>query len=277
MTEPFLRVLRGVWCLVVACLVCCLASGCASVDRMYRGTVRLVDPDKMTLRGDVKWMSPLPNLREVEEGRKVVYLRTTNSSGSPVGSLYEKIAAGFGLAGYRVTRNVGEAHFTVNADVRYFGESSEKGGEGSMLTGAAVGGATGAVIGHNVGSGHRGAGAGIGVLAGLAVGNVLASRNKMISMELAVDVRIGERVEAGVKTVRRARDATGVNHVDVAGAEGGMSEGGSSEEQRVEVEEDFFYHKNRLAAHVAKMALTPDEALPWLSERLATSLSSVLP
>ena len=146
-----------------------------------------------------------------------------------------------------------------------------------MVTGAAVGGATGAVIGHNVGDGHRGAGAGIGALVGLAAGSVMANRNKMVEIELAVDVRIGERAKEGVKTVRKARDATGVSHADVVGAEGGRSQGGSSDEQRVELEEDFFYHQNRISARVRKMALTPAEALPWLTQRLVMSLSGVLP
>ena len=263
-------------------LIHCLAmgvllTGCATMDRAYQKTVGVVDPDKMTLQGGSKWMSPMPRLGMPGSGEMVVYLRFKNSSGSPLGDLYEEIRTGVEQAGYTVTRNRDEAHYVLTADVRFFGENRNKDAGGALLTGGALGGVTGAVIGHNVGNGNTGLGAAGGAVIGAAAANILANRNKMVEYDIAVDIRIGERMEGGVSTVRTAGDDTSVTHADIQGAEGGRSSGGSTEEQRVETTEDFLYHQNRLVAHVTRMGLTPPEALPYLRQKVVAGLSAVLP
>jgi len=95
-----------------------------------------------------------------------------------------------------------------------------------------------------------------------------------------VDVRIGERIEGGVRTTRRSGDEQTMSHSGSAGMGGrdsGSSRGGSEEEQRAVVEEDFLYHQNRLVTYVSKLNLGPDEADPVLRERLVKALSNVLP
>jgi len=260
--------------LTVAVIV---GTGCATTDSMYRGTVRIINPDKMTLQGTVKWMNPMPNLRPVSPDKRVVYLRVRNVSGSPLPDLTPQIRAGFEQAGYRVTTNPDEAWYTVTIDLRYFGENRKLDAGGSMLAGAAFGALPGAIIGHNVGSGHTAEGAIIGAAVGAAVGKIMANRNKMVEYDLVIDVRIGERVQGGVKTVRKSSSDAAVTHTDVRGAEGGRARAGSGEEQKVEVKEDFLFHENRLVAYAKRMALTPDEALPFLQQRLVAALSSVLP
>jgi outer membrane lipoprotein SlyB len=260
-----------------------LLIGCSTMDNAYRGTVKVVNPDKMTLQTDLKWMTPPTSmgLRQVGPDRMVVYLRFKNSSGAPVPNLYERIRGGLEQAGYRVTSNPEEAHFTVVTDVRYFGENREKDGGASILTGAVLGGATGAVVGHNIGSGYGTEGAVAGAVVGGALGNVMANRNKMVEIALAVDIRIGERIQGGVRTVRRGDESSAVTHADLVdvggGGEGGRSSSGTSDDQRAEVTDDFLFHSNRIVTTGTKMGLTADEALPVLSDRLSLALSSVLP
>jgi len=263
-----------------------LAAGCATMDRAYRGVTSVTDPDKTRLRGGVKWMNPQPPLREVSGEKMVVYLRTRNTSASPVplDELYARVHAGLEAAGYRVTRDRSEATYTVNADVRYFGENASKDGGAGLLAGAILGGAAGAATGHAIGGDGRatGIGAAGGAAAGAAIANIMANRNKMVEIDMVVDLRIGERIPSGVATTRRTEDEQRVTHGDSTtttggAAEGGRSSAGTTETQQVEIREDFLYHHNRLAAHAVKMGLTPDEALPFLTERIAAALSSALP
>lgn len=255
-----------------------LLAGCSTTDTMYRKTVSVVNPDKTTLQGGVRWMNPQPSLRPVNSDKMVVYLRFKNTSGSPLPNLQPQIKSAFEAAGYRVTRDPGEAQFTVMADARFFGENRTKDGGGSMVTGAVFGAIPGAIIGNNVrGGGHAGVGAAAGAVIGGAIGNIMANRNKMVEYDLVIDLRLGERVRGGVRTTRTSEEKSRVSHADAAGNEGGRSSGGSGEQQRAEMREDFLYHQNRLVGHVTRMALTPDEAVPFLEKRIVAAVGSILP
>ena len=152
-----------------------------------------------------------------------------------------------------------------------------------VLAGAVIGGVGGAVAGHAIR--QTGTSTGLGAAAGAAVvggaAAILANRNPMVEIDLVVDLRIGERIQGGAQTTRQTEGNQTVNQVQSAtvagGHEGGASKGGSSERQQVEVREDFLYHENRLVAHAVKMRLTPEEALPVLTDKMSAALSSVLP
>lgn len=256
-----------------------LLTGCQTADRAYEGTARVVNPDSTRLQGGVKWMTPPSQmgLRQTPPSSMTVYLRVKNSSGTPVEGLYDHVAAQLRQAGYEVTRSIGEAHYTLLADTRYYGENRERDAGAAMLTGAALGGVTGAVVGHNVGDGNRDIGAAAGAAVGAAVGNILANRNKMVEIDLVVDVRVGERVPGGVTTKTTTDTDSGVAHRDRSGAEVGRSSGGSTESQSVTRQDDFLYHDNRIVAHARRMNLTPEAALPHLKSRIAMAVGSVLP
>lgn len=50
------------------------------MDSAYTGTMRLTNPDAVTLSGDVDWVNPQPSLRLSED--MSVFVRVRNSSGS---------------------------------------------------------------------------------------------------------------------------------------------------------------------------------------------------
>lgn len=280
MKRNLLKSLTSVTFIVLAAYV---LSGCAAMDRGYRGVVGVVDPDRMQMTTDLKWMTPPTNmgLRPVKPEKMVVYLRLKNSAGYPVAGLYESLTSAMQQAGYRITRDPSEAHFTVVADVRYFGVNKNADGGASMLTGAVLGGVTGAVIGHNVGDNNTALGGGIGAAAGGAMGQVMANRNKMVEVALTVDLRIGERVGGGVETTRTgstsAKTTSGTATDVGGGVEGGTSKAETKDRQRFETKEDFLYHGNRIVATADRMGLTPEEALPALKTRIGLAMGSVLP
>ena len=280
-------------------------SGCTLMDKSYRGMTGMTNPDKMKLKGGIEWMAPQPALREVSPDKQVVYLRLRNTSGSPLemAPLQDRVRVGIESAGYRVTTNVNEAQFTVNADVRYCGDASKKEmGLGAAAT-TAVAGVGGAVAGHAIGGNDTGTvlGAAGGAAIGYGLASILANRNKMVQYDMVVDVRLGERV-GNVETTRRTDTETKVASASsrtVAGegqspgglkglvgnattgggttTSAGSGSAGSTQTQEVRMQDQFLYHENRLTANVMKMALTPEEAMPFLSDKIATALSSLLP
>ena len=256
-----------------------LLSGCATMDRAYEATSGWANPDSTTLKSNVKWMSPPSQLglRPVSADDMVVYLRYKNSSGSDLPNLYSDIRSSLQAAGYRITSDPDQAHFYLVADVYHFGQGKAPKGVGGIATGAAAGGATGAVIGHNVGSGHAGTGAAAGAVVGAGVANVMANRNPVREINLIVDLKIGERVQGGVKTVRKAETGSGVVHSDRAATQASRSQASSSSTQRIEVQDDFLMHTNRLVAQARRMNLNPEEAFPVLSRKLTAAISSALP
>ncbi len=263
--------------LVLAALV--VTSGCETGDRAYEGMVRATDPDKTTLQTTVTWMNPQPRIRPVSGNQMVVYVRVKNSAGADmdlVGSVMQQIQG----MGYRITTNIDEAQFTINADLRHFGEGSEK-SYTPVVAGAAVGAGAGAVVGNNMGSGHTAEGAVAGAVIGGLIGNVAANRNKMREINLIVDVTIGERIEGGVQSARRSGTDDSTTHsagvVTQGVRETGRSTSTSSETQSVNVKEEFLYHQNRVTASARRMNLTLLESQPVLTQKLSLAIANALP
>lgn len=273
----------GMMMLVLA--VGLLANGCASSDASYQGSYGVMDPDKVKLSVGSKWMNPMANMREVGPDKRIVYLRWNNSAGVDFPDLGRDIRAGFEQSGYRVTNNPEEAQYTVRIDLRHFGEASEKVGTMGTVGGAVVGGVAGGVAGHALGN-HSGVNTAAGAVAGaVLVGglmDVMANRNKMIEYDLVLDVRLGERIRGGVKTSRRADEGSETGHSAAFSAAGGSNEFGSSntqasEQQEVQTQDDFLYHKNTLTVYAVRMKMTPEMAIPALAQRVAPALKAILP
>jgi Enterobacterial TraT complement resistance protein len=262
---------------LLAAAAVAFGAGCATMDKAYVGTTKMVDPDKAKLKQETRWLNPQPNLRIVGQDKMVAFVRVRDSSGSGL-DVNREVQAAVEDLGYRVTRNIDEAQYILNCDIRYYGENSRADGGRATMAAGIGGGIIGGVIGHQ--SGNALGGAVVGAAATGLLFDTLAQRNKIREFDAVVDVRIGERIEGGVRTTRRAGDEQTVSHSGAAGAGGfdtGSSRGGSEEEQRDVVDEAFLYHQNRLVTYVTKLDLTPDEADPVLKERLVKALSNVLP
>jgi len=280
-----MNVIRGMKVIFLAGSLALAAVGCSTMDSAYQGGTSMTNPDKMTLRSQVKWMNPMPNLRIPPVNQRAVYVRIKNSSGSPMDMAYvnAQVRGAFGVQGYRVTMDPNEAFFVVQGDVRFFGESSTKDGTTGTVGGAIVGGVAGGIAGHAIGGNSTGTvvgAAGGALLVGWLM-DVLAERNKMVEYDLVVDLNIGERIATKVRTQRSSNQGAELGH-SAAVSSGGNTEYGSSsaetgEKQQVDLQEDFLYQKNTMSAAAVKMRMLPAEAFPVLTQKIATSLSEVLP
>ncbi len=254
-----------------------LATGCATMDAAYVGTVKAVDPDQVKLSQGTRWLNPHPNFRLVNQDKMVVYVRVRDSAGSGL-DISRDVRMALEDLGYRITRNIDDAQYILSIDIRYYGENANNDGGRATLT-AGVGGAiVGGVVGHQ--SGRAGEGAAIGGLATGLLFNTLANRNKVREFDVVVDTRVGERIKGGVQTTRRSSDQSSVRHsgsTNRGGMDSGSASGGTEETQTAYIEEDFLYSQNRLVAHVSKLNLQPEEAAPVLQKRLIRALSNILP
>jgi hypothetical protein len=262
---------------LLAFTVLAFGAGCAAMDKAYVGTVKAVDPDQAKLKQETRWLNPQPNLRIVGQDKMVAFVRIRDSSGSNL-DINHEVQHALEDLGYRITRNIDDAQYILTGDIRYYGENARVDGGRATMAAGIGGGIVGGIIGHQ--SGRTGEGAVVGAAATGLLFNTLANRNKIREFDAVVDVRIGERVEGGVRTTRRSGDEQTMSHSGSAGMGGfdaGTSRGGSEEEQRAVTNEDFLYHQNRLVTYVSKLNLGPEEADPALKERLVKSLANVLP
>ncbi len=276
------RMRAVVWCLMALSMVA-LISGCESIDRGYEGVVATTDPDRARLQTKVRWLNPQPRIRPVSADQMYVYSRMRNSAGADIDEFGFEDGLNDALErhGYRLTRNIDEAQFILNADLRFLGDAADKRFD-AVVGGAAVGAGAGAVIGHNVGKNNTGGGALIGAAAGALLGDIIANRNKQRIYTLVVDVSLGERIRGGVNTTRgteaeeNVRSSTGVTNTG-GSYEAGSARSGSSESQSVQLQEDFLYHDNRVIASAERLNLTLPEAEPPLTDRLTRAIAGALP
>lgn len=268
--------------LVLLAVVSFLAAGCESIDRGYEKTVAATDPDRTRLDVKFKWINPQPRIRPVNEDQMYAYVRVRNSSGSDIDefAFEDAVLDALDRRRYRITRNIDEAQFILNADLRYLGDAADKKFD-AVVGGAIVGGGAGAVIGNNVGNDNATGGAAIGAAVGALLGNVIANRNKQRIYTLVVDVNMGERIKGGVNTNRSTNDQQDVRMsagANTGGSyEGGSQRGGSAENQQVSLTEDFLYHQNRAVASAERLNLTLAEAEPALTRRISRAVASALP
>lgn len=246
-----------------------LTTGCQTMTAIH-------DPDKVTLQTRLEWQTPPAQmaLGTAIPQNMTVFLRVKNSAASPITGLRERLARELQAAGYRLVDTRDNAHYTLTADIRYFGETREKDGYKGLLTGAALGGVSGAVIGNNVGDNQNEAvGAAAGAVLGGLVGDAMANRNKIVTYSIAVDVLIGERMDQAVGTTRTtASPGPGQPH-----APRHRPLPASGVHQRVETQEDFLYHPSRVAASATKMNLSVYEAGDALTMRVASAVAGAMP
>jgi hypothetical protein len=262
---------------LVVGLAAALLPACSAMDKAYVGTVGAVDPDQLKLKQETRWLNPQPNMRVVSQDKMTVFVRMKDSSGSDL-DISRELRMALEDMGYTLTRNVDEAQYILNADIRYYGENARADGGRATMAAGIGGGIVGGIIGHQ--SRRTGEGALVGAAATGLLFDTLAQRNKIREFDAVVDLNLGERVKGGVRTTRTTSDEQAVGHVGSASKGGfdvGASASSSEDTQRAFVEEDFLYHKNRLVTYVSKLNLSPEEADPVLKERLVKALSNVLP
>lgn len=242
----------------------------------------VMDPDAAVLKTSLKQLKPRAKLRPASPKDMTIYVRYRNSSGEDL-DIRDRVFDEIRKSGYTITQDIDEANYVLIADLRYVGLKA-KDGYGHAAFGALVGAVAGAVIGHQVGGGttEKVVGGGLGAILGGAAGKAIDNRNKIITVDMVVDLSLGERIKGGVNTKRSTSTNQNTSQASRASTEKGSHESGSSstkysESTDFEQKEDFFYHENRFIATAKKLALTYEEASTSLSGKMSRAIANSLP
>tara|TARA_Y100000310_G_scaffold311548_1_gene357926 strand:- start:13594 stop:14394 length:801 start_codon:yes stop_codon:yes gene_type:complete len=249
-----------------------MMAGCQSIDRGYEKMVAATDPDRVKLNTSLKWLNPQPRIPP--SSRRMVYARVRNSAGVDVD--FSKVVQTEILeTGYMLVYDPSAAQYILNVDVRHMGERAIKHGD-AAVAGAVGGAVAGGVVGHNTKAG-TGPGAVIGGIAGALLGNIVGQRNKDREYTFVVDVTLGERMDVGVSTSKASDTTNEVSSRAGSSGESGSSVASSSEYQRHESVEDFYFYENRVVISARSLNLKLHDAAPLLIRRASLAIASTLP
>ena len=109
-----------------------LMSGCVTMDSAYEGATRTTNPDATKVQTDIRWTGRQPRIRPVPVEEKLVYFTARSSAGVDI-DLTPAIENQLGQRGYRLTPNIDEAQFVLDADLRHFGEQRTRSNTGAEL------------------------------------------------------------------------------------------------------------------------------------------------
>lgn len=243
----------------------------------------MMDPDAAVLKSSIKQLKPRAKLRPASPNDMKIYVRYRNSSGEDL-DIRDKVFDEIKKSNYTITQNIDEANYVLIADLRYVGLKAKE-GYGHAIFGALLGAVAGAVLGDKIGAGGTNeqiVGGGLGALLGGAAGKAIDNRNKIITVDMVVDLSIGERIKGGINTKRSSSTNQATSQAARSKTQEGSNESGSSstkysESTEFEQKEDFFYHENRFIATAKKLGLTYEEASSSLSGKMSRAIANSLP
>jgi gas vesicle protein len=240
----------------------------------------VVDPEDEKLNLEITWLTEKPIIRPVSAKNKFVYCSVRNSSGSDL-KLENHIHKALTSLGYQLTDDLEIAHYTLLTDISYHGLKKEEGYSG-LLIGGGTGAVIGSVAGHQVDPDKgKYIGAGLGAIIGGIAGMMVDEKNALKVIDVVVDLRIGEKVNTGVKTRTKSNSNRNLNgalsKANGSGVHAGSSNNVTSEESSFVRNDDFFYHSARLVCSAKKIGLTKEDAQEELTKKLTNSLSQTLP
>ena len=242
----------------------------------------IMDPEAAELKTNVKQLNPRAKVRPVSKKDMVVFVRYRNSSGSVL-DVRESVMNEIRSQGYRIVDDVDKANFTLVADLRYVGHKTHE-SYGHTIFGALIGAVAGAVIGHQIGDGgttEQVVGGAAGAILGGIAGKAIDNRNRIVTVDMVVDISLGERIEGGVSTSRKTAADSAINHnsqlKSTGSTGGGRSSSSYSEKTEFTQRENFIYHENRFIATATKLKLTYGEAQSALSGQISRAIANSLP
>lgn len=252
-------------------------SGCA-------GTDALVNHADLTVHTH---MSETIFLDPVGLNQKTIYMGFRNTSDCPDIDIRGALAAGLANRGYRIVSDPNEAHYMLQGNVLQAGKLKKNqeaallgGGFGQpLLAGALAGGLAGGL------TNSTGAGLGIG-LGVMAASALLNYAYQDVTYALTVDLQLSERPLHGARVYQRTHSFHGhANHQSQVaitdataqsyGEADSQSMGSSGRTQDVDENADFKKYNIRDVAYADKVNLKMEEAMPMLSQHLASSFANL--
>lgn len=189
---------------VIVAVVAGVLSGCAATQLAITKRNLTVD----TKTSATVFLDPVPN-RD-----KTVYVQLRNTSGAPSFSIRNSLVAQLREKGYRVTHDLPQAHYLLQANILKVSELSSTAARkvmgssfGSAVSGAALGVTVGALAGADGGSI-----VGMGLIGGAAA-SLVDNMVKDVNYVAVADVQISERTAQAVSQYRHSRLKQGTSTV----------------------------------------------------------------
>ncbi len=270
--------------LITAVLITVVAfvASCTSVSR---GLGKITANKYAEPRSGTVWVVPPPQLEPPQPDNKNVYISFRNISDAQSVDLTDELRNAAKEQGWNIVRDPQQADYRLRASLRYFGEvRPESGGAGiaknmGVISGAAVGIGTGALVANATDNWAAGAAAGVG--AGGLIGQGIANASKPREWAMIIDFVLEEYSNKPVeyKLMRN----TGAGTLDAAGtgnsrmAAGGGTSGSNTSSGSITKKSHYFPHGMRLSAWANQMNMKKEEALPLLKKRTRNVVTNILP
>ncbi|WDE99274.1 complement resistance protein TraT [Lentisphaera profundi] len=255
-----------------------------------------IDPEGNELQLSGKWLNTVPKARPVSAEGKLVYLSVRNTSLKNI-EFSETVKKEVIKIGYKITDDLDQASYVLMINLRYYGSKSETGYHntaGGMVV--AAGGSE--ALGHGTDL--------ITILIGGLVGKIADNYDKMVTKDIVIDIRLGEKIGKEFETKVSHNNSNQLNETSKntnshsntnrsLGLGGGIGIKTGKDESNAEDKhngqtgykteessnftrsEMFFYHEARLLVSVEKRELEDQEAIKALIPELSRSVSQVLP
>ena len=254
-----------------------LLGGCSGLDAVANhGTL-----DVHTHMSETVFLDPVP------ESQRTIYLGVRNTSDYPDIDFRAPLASALSQRGYVIVTDPDEAHYLLQANVLQAGKlkpGQEQGllaggFGGPLLAGAVAGGLTGGFSGN--------AGAGVGVGLGVAAASALFDyAYQDVTYAVTVDIQLAERPAHGRKVHQSTYTHHGhYNHTsqvavtdstpETYGEADSQTANGSDRFQSIDEDVDFKKYNVRDVAYADKVNLKMEEAIPTLTQHLASSFSNL--
>ncbi|MEC9492784.1 complement resistance protein TraT [Flexistipes sp.] len=258
------------------------AASCTSVSR---GLGKITANKYAEPRSGTVWVVPPPQLEPPKPENKNVYISFRNISDAQSVNLTDELRDAAREQGWNVVSDPYEADYRLRASLRYFGEvKPESGGTAiaknmGVISGAAVGVGTGALVANA--TDNWAAGAAVGVGAGGLIGQGISNASKPREWAMIIDFVLEEY--SGKQVEYELMRNTGAGTLDAAGtgnsrmAAGGGTSGSNTSSGSITKKSHYFPHGMRLSAWANQMNMKKEEALPLLKKRTRNVVTNILP
>lgn len=258
-----------------------LAVGCTEVSRNLGKLTanKFAEP-----RSGTVWAVAPPQLEPPSQKNKTVYISYRNISDSDI-ELLDEMREAATSQGWTLVNNPQQAKYRLRASLRYFGEVEAESGGANVAAGMGV--IAGAAVGVGVynASGRNTAGAIGGVAAGGAVGSLvsagLANASKPREWALIVDFVLEEYsnspVEFTLSADSESATASGAGASNSRTAVGGGEKAGNKRSATITKKSNYYPHGVRLSVWANQMNMKEEEALPHINERTRKVITKLLP
>lgn len=255
-------------------------AGCSGMD----AAINHGQLDVHTHMSETIFLDPVP------AEQKTVYLGIRNTSDHPELDVRGSLSQALQARGYAVVSDPRAAHYLLQANVLQAGKLSKEQASallssnyGQPLQSLAIGAASGGLVGGLTGNSSAGLGVGLGLMAASAVVNYAYQD---VTYAITIDIQLSERPANGAKVMQHTHTHRGSGSTRIQagvteataqsyGAETSGDSNATMRDQDVTEGSDFKKYNLRDIAYADKVNLKFEEAMPVLTQRLATSFANL--